>query len=454
MTIEPDSFYPLDLEHLPRTWGVAYLRHLAEVVQPGFASGDHNREGNGIPQLRMANITREGNLNLTRLEYVPHPKATRIRKGEILFTNTNSFDLVGKTTAFDREGEWTLSNHMTLIRLREGLNPGFFARQLHYLWMRGYFRQRCTRHVNQASFGTTTLRDTVPLVVPPLAEQRRIVEAIEANFARLDLGIASLSQSMDRMLRFREAVVHEVVGSADAEVGLGSARRVPLSALGELARGKSRHRPRDEPRLYGGPYPFVQTGGIRSSGGWIRNHSQTYSEEGLAQSRLWPEGTLCITIAANIAETGILTFPACFPDSVVGFVSSDPVLTRWIQVVLRERKATLDAAAPATAQKNINLKTLARIGIPLPKTEAMKEAVDYVERGLSLVDVTQRSAASLMFRAQKLRETILRVAFSGHLVPQDPNDEPASVLLERIKREREMAPVLSGRRAKGARASA
>ena len=93
-----------------------------------------------------------------------------------------------------------------------------------------------------------------------------------------------------------------------------------LPQIGELNRGKSKHRPRNDSRLLGGPYPFIQTADVKRSAGLIREHSQTYSEFGLAQSRLWPTGTLCITIAANIAATGILAYPACFPDSVVGFI--------------------------------------------------------------------------------------------------------------------------------------
>src|SRR3990170_7318019 len=93
-----------------------------------------------------------------------------------------------------------------------------------------------------------------------------------------------------------------------------------LDELGFVGRGKSKHRPRDAPHLYNGPYPFVQTGDIKHSNLYITEYDQTYSEAGLEQSRLWPSGTLCITIAANIADTAILGFDACFPDSVIGFV--------------------------------------------------------------------------------------------------------------------------------------
>ena len=116
-----------------------------------------------------------------------------------------------------------------------------------------------------------------------------------------------------------------------------------MPQLGELNRGKSKHRPRDDPRLYGGPYPFIQTGDVRRSEGSITEHGQTYSELGLQQSRLWPAGTLCITIAANIAETGILKFPACFPDSVVGFAANGGVVTtQYVDYFIRTARDKLD----------------------------------------------------------------------------------------------------------------
>jgi len=90
-----------------------------------------------------------------------------------------------------------------------------------------------------------------------------------------------------------------------------------------FGRGKSRHRPRNYEKLYGGNYPFIQTGDIRNCNHYITQYTQTYSELGLAQSKLWSAGTICITIAANIAETGVLTFEACFPDSVIGLVVND-----------------------------------------------------------------------------------------------------------------------------------
>ena len=93
-----------------------------------------------------------------------------------------------------------------------------------------------------------------------------------------------------------------------------------LNELGTVSRGRSRHRPRDAAHLYGGSYPFIQTADVKHAGLYITTYESTYSEAGLAQSKLWPPGTLCITIAANIADTAILGIEACFPDSVIGFI--------------------------------------------------------------------------------------------------------------------------------------
>ncbi len=96
-----------------------------------------------------------------------------------------------------------------------------------------------------------------------------------------------------------------------------------LDELGYVSRGRSRHRPRDAAHLYGGPYPFIQTADVKHANLYIREFTQTYSEAGLAQSKLWKAGTLCITIAANIADTAILDIDACFPDSVIGFIPDE-----------------------------------------------------------------------------------------------------------------------------------
>ena len=210
-----------------------------------------------------------------------------------------------------------------------------------------------------------------------------------------------------------------------------------LPQIGELNRGKSRHRPRNAAFLFGGRYPFVQTGDIKQANGLIGHYNQTYSEEGLKQSRLWPAGTLCITIAANIADTAILGFDACFPDSVVGFLPEKGQCNiRFIEFFLRTAKEDLERYAPATAQKNINLGTLKDLAIPFPPLAEQNVITEEIDRHLSVADAVEATVDAELKRSDALRQSILKQAFSGKLVSQNPNDEPASVLLERIKEDK------------------
>ncbi len=210
-----------------------------------------------------------------------------------------------------------------------------------------------------------------------------------------------------------------------------------LSHIGEFNRGKSKHRPRNDPKLYNGDYPFVQTGDIRYANKFISNYSQTYNEIGLKQSRLWPKGTLCITIAANIADTAILNFDACFPDSIVGFIPNISTNIFFIEYFLRSAKENLDRYAPATAQKNINLKILSELLIPFPPKIEQDEIVNELDCIFSVIDKLDSIIDIELKRSQSLRQSILKRAFEGKLVPQDLNDLPASALLEKIKSEKD-----------------
>jgi len=210
-----------------------------------------------------------------------------------------------------------------------------------------------------------------------------------------------------------------------------------LSQVGWLDRGRSKHRPRNAPHLYGGPYPFVQTGDIRHADTFLSLVQATYSEAGMAQSRLWPAGTLCITIAANIGKTAILSMDACFPDSVVGFLcASDSVLVRYVEYFMRSVQQTLEDAAPATAQKNINREILEKVVVPIPPSQEQGHIVRVLDEAMGAARESDQAISHVLKQSTAQRQNILRAAFAGQLVPQDPADEPASALLERIRAER------------------
>jgi len=163
---------------------------------------------------------------------------------------------------------------------------------------------------------------------------------------------------------------------------------VRLPEIGELARGKSKHRPRNAPVLYNnGDIPLVQTGDVSRSNGLIETYTALYNETGFAQSRLWPKGTMCITIAANIADTGVLGFDACFPDSVVGFIPlNEHINVRYFDYFIRTAKNHLEEYAPSTAQKNINLEILGQLLVPCPPLRELESIVSKVDELMILCD--------------------------------------------------------------------
>lgn len=228
-----------------------------------------------------------------------------------------------------------------------------------------------------------------------------------------------------------------------------------LSQVGWLDRGRSKHRPRNAPHLYGGRYPFVQTGDIRDADTFISDASSSYSQAGLAQSKLWPVNTLCITIAANIGKTALLAIEACFPDSVVGFLpAADEVSIRFIEFFMRTAQQKLESEAPATAQKNINLEILERVCLPLPSAAEQLQIVSTIISALDAARDQDVAINLALKQSAAQRKNILKAAFAGQLVPQDPNDEPASALLERIRTERTTQSASGAKRGRTTRTSA
>lgn len=137
--------------------------------------------------------------------------------------------------------------------------------------------------------------------------------------------------------------------------------------LGQMQRGKSKHRPRDDEKLYGGAYPFIQTGDIKKANLYIKEYERTYSNYGLSQSKLWSKGTLCITIAANIAETAILGLNACFPDSVIGCISNEKITNNiFIKYYFDFYKTQLKRLSVGGAQENLNLDKLENVYFHIP----------------------------------------------------------------------------------------
>ncbi len=189
-----------------------------------------------------------------------------------------------------------------------------------------------------------------------------------------------------------------------------------LDQLGTVERGRSRHRPRNDPSLYGGDYPFVQTGDVKAAGLRLFKYSQTYNEAGLAQSRIWPVGTLCFTIAANIGDTAILGIPACFPDSVVGFTPyPDKADVLFVKYALDYAKIRFGSISKGATQDNLSLEKLLSLDLLVPPVETQRRVAAILGAYDDLIEVNCRQIAALEEMARGLfTEWFVRLRFPGH----------------------------------------
>jgi type I restriction enzyme S subunit len=244
----------------------------------------------------------------------------------------------------------------------------------------------------------------IPL--PAIADQRRIAAVLDkANALRLQ---------RQESLQLTEDLLQSAFLSmfGDPVTNPKAWPLAPLTNLGTLDRGVSKHRPRNAPELLGGRYPLIQTGEVSNAGHYIREFTHTYSELGLKQSKMWPKGTLCITIAANIAQTAMLSFAACFPDSVVGFTPHEGVSTSvYVHFLFGFLQAILEKNAPQAAQKNINLAILRTLQVPKPPFMLQRDFDVIAAKTMDVLD-DQSSSLGVMKTAF---HSIQQRAFHGGL---------------------------------------
>lgn len=355
------------------------------------------------PYVATGDLDDEGRLSPTPVTFAGRPSRAdlRIRAGDVCMARMRN---TAKVRRFDKgEEDLILSTGFAVLRPRAHID-GRYLRH----WLRSEEFQRskdrlCSGAVQPAitNQGLTELK----MPVPSLDEQRRIADVLD-NAELLEAKRSEVARNLDAL---PQAIYLEMFGHP-----VSNPQRLPtarLAELGRLDRGVSKHRPRNDPRLLGGSTPLIQTGDVANAGGYITKFESTYSEFGLAQSKLWPAGTLCITIAANIGRTAILTFPACFPDSVVGFTTEIPGAVEFVRVFVRLLQPVLEELAPESAQKNINLKVLRALEVPVPSYSRINEFASRVGNINCVMRTTGVQEAALERFAASLQQR----AFAGEL---------------------------------------
>ena len=517
--IDTGLHYPITVCGLPSSWLITYAREVCEVVQSGFPCGQHSDDNIGVAHLRPMNISRDGRVDLGEVKFVrADVDERRLAEKDVLFNNTNSPELIGKTALVGGHARGlAFSNHMTRVRFNRSVLPKFGAYQLHYLWMARYYLHRCVKHVNQASISSRDFAQSIPIVVPPVTEQRRIVAKIEELFSELDKGVESLKTARAKLNVYRQAVLKQAfegkltaqwreenkdnletpeqlltrikqeraaryekqlkewhidvtVWEADGKSGKKPAEpKKPPELTGvrdpwkdklpqlpenwgwvrvgdscEVVRGGS-PRPAGDSRYYDGTIPFLKVADLTRTGGvYLDTHSFSIKEAGLHKTRLVEPPILMLSNSgATLGVPKVCRIRTTFNDGIAAFLGLDENDLLYHYYFWASKTLELRAINQGAAQPNLNTGLIEETFIPLCSRKEMQVVAREVESSLSRCDQLAADIDTEIMKSVALRQAILKKAFAGQLIPQDPHDEPASVLLDRIRAEREKAVKIS-----------
>lgn len=303
------------------------------------------------------------------------------------------------------------SSEFIAFRSKGNIDPHY----LYYYLLQPSFRDAgqavMTGSVGHKRVPNSFIENTV-IPLPPIPEQKRIVAILDQVFADIEQARAKTEQNLKNTRELFESYLQEVFSQQGDESEYKTLEEVSL----DFGRGKSKHRPRNDTSLYGGKYPFIQTGDVRNCEHIISDFTNTYNEKGLAQSKLWPKGTICITIAANIAETGILGFDSCFPDSIIGVVVNPKITTvNYIEFLLQSFKVILQAKGKGSAQDNINMGTFENMKFPFPSLGVQNDIVKKLNILMISVQQLEEIYRDKLSQLEELKKSILQKAFTGQL---------------------------------------
>lgn len=286
-------------------------------------------------------------------------------------------------------------NALHRVRFNSKVTARFALMYLRYLKNIGEIDSKYSKGVTIKHLVKSSLM-SIPIPVPPLPIQQQIV----AELDKVSEIIEKKKQQVKELDNLAQSIFYDMFGDPmENEMGW---EVKALAEIGELSRGVSKHRPRNAPELLGGTMPLIQTGDVSNSGMYITEYHSTYSDIGVKQSRVWQSGTLCITIAANIGKCAVLTFEACFPDSVVGFIPTGDICIEYMYFVFGSIQKTLEDNAMGVAQKNINLGILNQLLIavpPLPLQQSFAQKIEAIEKQKELITASIKEA-QLLFDAR------------------------------------------------------
>jgi type I restriction enzyme S subunit len=275
----------------------------------------------------------------------------------------------------------------------------------------------------------------IPVLIPPPDEQDSIARYLDEMDRRITRFIFNRQRLIKVLNEQKQAIINRAVTRGlDPNTPLKPSGidwlgnfpkhwgRRRIKQVSKLLRGKFTHRPRNDPSLYDGPYPFIQTGDVSRAEKKVVSYSQTLNENGFAVSKQFPPGTLCMTIAANIGDVAILDFEACFPDSIIGLAPNKGISTEYLYYAMQAMKPQLVSIAPVTAQGNLNVERVGAMSFVLPPIYEQEAIVEYIAEATRSIEYTIKTATREINLIREYRTRLISDVVTGkidvrHLVP-------------------------------------
>ena len=319
-----------------------------------------------------------------------------VKKGDLLMTKDGT---VGKM-AFIKElpEEASLNSHLLIIRQLTKLIDNSF---LYWVMLSDVFKGFSSFYQSgtiMSSISQGTL-GFFACYCPPLSEQHKIADYLDKLCGEVDEMVALQETMIEELKAYKQSVITEAVTKGlnpnvpMRNSGIDWIGEIPegwevkrLKYVSNISRGLFNHRPRNDERYYGGIYPFIQTGDVARSKKYIESYSQTLSDLGVSVSKLFPKGTLTMTIAANVGDVSILGFNAYFPDSVLGIIPLPDVDNIFLYYALKAMKGEFVNAAIVSTQLNLNVERVYNMKTVVPPISEQRAIASYLDTKCSEID--------------------------------------------------------------------
>lgn len=335
----------------------------------------------GLPVIRIQNLG--GNKNAKLVCYKgKYDGKYIVNSGDLLVSLSGSFKIL----------RWNgpkvlLNQRIVKIIPKEDIADKDFL--YYYVSHKIFEIQRKAYGIAVANASMGTVRNML-ISLPPLSEQKRIVQILEKADA-----LRKKRQEADELSdKTLVSLAMNIFGNPIRNPKGWKVKK--FNEIATLERGRFGYRPRNEPRFYGGKHPFIQINDITKSGMMIKKYAQTLNDKGLAISKLFPRNTVVVSIASTIGEVGILGFDSCFPDSLVGITPKENIATKeYVYFYMIYMKAHLNEIAPQLAQKNINLKILNNLDVPVPGFPEQQKFANLVQKAEKIKQKQRESKKEL-----------------------------------------------------------